>query len=575
MHKPLMVACSGGGGHIAAIKGIIDYTKKHDKSAVLKEYDPTIIRSRPFTIYNTLIKVGSKLNDWFVIKAFLKKIRKYLKTPVLPGYQELRSEVEILRKNNQNRRPYIDMLIDVYPSGYYSAALWNVLQRNDNIEDLKILVSMQAQNDALNYNVVYQTFYDALVKSALNGEPFTEIVSTQAMGLKAMCAAVRDYNQWIEQSCPKHLKHQTPPIHIKQYLTDIATVGAVHFFEPLSHLSDDEKSQMSLYGVGLTNEIMQHFFKNTKQTNSYGFRSINAIEPENNPTVRPGFSDRRYDFSQKKTKDREIKIGGGDGFIKLQANERLASVMLGSQAGLESAEYILPLLENSHCDKIAIFGALSNESLKKHIESICENHPNYASKIIMLGPQNDAQISAIMTASDVVVTRSGGLSVQEQLAMNHAPNQAVFLHYSSKNEYASNLTSGISWEDANANYLVEFFTQKNVFCNKTTPRHINRALIEKNLIWDIKKYHNIPNPEKLISDINLITDEDLTQIWSSFLELKEHEKSTFFDQLQKTIDDVLYENSQTQSEEYNQSRIYSFIVYIMNSLRFMKQLPTV
>ncbi len=91
------------------------------------------------------------------------------------------------------------MLLDVYPAGYASVAIWNILQRDGQVEDLKKLVCLQAKSDKENYSIVKNYILNAL-KNAVDGKtPYTEMISTQAMALPALCDAVMEYNKWLEK----------------------------------------------------------------------------------------------------------------------------------------------------------------------------------------------------------------------------------------------------------------------------------------------------------------------------------------------------------------------------------------
>ena len=76
-------------------------------------------------------------------------------------------------------------------------------------------------------------------------------------------------------------------------------------------------------------------------------------------------------------------------------------------------------------------------------------------------------MAPIMTRSNCVVIRGGGLSVMEQMSMPVLPDKAVFIHY--ENTPDSDFTSGVSWEDSNADSLIRFLSQKGANVYKTSP----------------------------------------------------------------------------------------------------------
>lgn len=81
-------------------------------------------------------------------------------------------------------------------------------------------------SDTFNYQIVYDYFMKKLQDAELMGAPYTEIISTQAMALPALCNVVNDYN--ANRPAENH-------IVINQYLTDLPTLGAVHFLMFLRH----------------------------------------------------------------------------------------------------------------------------------------------------------------------------------------------------------------------------------------------------------------------------------------------------------------------------------------------------
>lgn len=248
-HKPLMIGCSGGGGHNAAIKGLHDYlTKKMQKRIAVPKHDPVDPEKHPSSPTTQQIQIGSRLMHLPIIGYVIRKILSFTPYPVLPDLQSLDSS--ILGLKSTNSRFYIDMLLDAYAAGYYSVAIWNCLQKNDEINELKKLISLQPMSDQENYETVKAYYLKVLKEAAEAHTPYTEIISTQAMALPALCDAVIEYNSSFPSLGPKLVIHQ--------YLTDLPK-GAIHFFGPLTALTKEQQDQMKLYGVGMTEEVILDF----------------------------------------------------------------------------------------------------------------------------------------------------------------------------------------------------------------------------------------------------------------------------------------------------------------------------
>lgn len=455
--NPLAIGCSGGGGHIAAINAIL---ASFDPTC-LTSYSPTPYKDKPSSVIGVSIYMASHINFFPSVKTATKASG----LPVLPVHNDLADAIKELENANKSRRFYVDMLLDVYPTGYENAAIWNIQQRQDNKSELAKLINLQSHNDRIFFTEVSDYFLNLLSTASTNGNPYTEVISTQAIGLSALCDAVKTYN----------LQHDTPII-INQYMTDLPTPGAVHFFNVLSKLSPDHQQQMNVHAVGLNQSVVDHFFVN----GSY-FKGLYNINPKHNPMIRPGFS-RENDNSDKFDKPVELR------YLMIPAGEKIASIMLGSQASTDTEIYI-DILNDHGMDKIFVFCG-SNTALR---EKLTQKY-NSLRQIILLGNQDDAFIASVMTRSNILITRAGGLSVMEQMAMEHNHEQMIMIHHADSNAYHEDkpvlihhsaeseilsepelLLSGISWEDHNADLLIQTL---NVRVVKTCPSDARQQLMD-------------------------------------------------------------------------------------------------
>ena len=96
-NRPLLIASSGGGGHIAAIKGIADELKK-DKNTVIKEYVPRQ-HKKIVNRKKAAIKLGAVLSHTY----FIRKGIKYSQFPELPAHKLLNKEIEVLDKKERKQ----------------------------------------------------------------------------------------------------------------------------------------------------------------------------------------------------------------------------------------------------------------------------------------------------------------------------------------------------------------------------------------------------------------------------------------------------------------------------------------
>lgn len=303
---------------------------------------------------------------------------------------------------------------------------------------------------------------DDFKKAAQEGKPYTEIISTQAMGLPALCDAVIEYNQWSRVQHPAFT-----PLVIHQYFTDLPTHGAVHFFNPLSRLSKKQQQQMHLYGLGMSEDVIRTFFPKGED-----FGGIYDIPPKDNPMVRPGFTDPDLDYSKFFHKSCKFYLLDSDNEkqdYRITADEQIATILLGSQASNDTVKYIETLLKNGY-QKIFVLGG---HLFEKEIQEIESRYPQLPNRIVRVSSnQTDTTLTPLLTRSNIIIQRGGGVSVMEAMAMPHNPEQAILIHHTDAHAdeiKEKELTSGISWEDCNVDRLVTALSQKGLRTKKTSP----------------------------------------------------------------------------------------------------------
>jgi len=527
LRNPLLIGCSGGTGHNSAIDGIADdiLPSLKETGSALVQHDARLAGARSDSPERDRINRGLGIMDASIIGTLLKKALAYTFLPVLPSALEVMNEVNNLsgKQEKKPQRTYIDMLLDVYPAGYESAAIWNVLQTTDKTAELRKLIALQKHSDADNYLAVRKYFLEklkdaAVPKDGTPGTPFTEVISTQAMSLPALCDAVIEYNAWIKES-----KLELTSIHIKQYMTDLATEGAVHFFNPLSQLTRQQQAQMELHGINCDDEIMERFFPAVDgQLKGHAFINVVSIAPSANPMVRAGFKKTTFDNSKKFAKPVSLALKGRSDFEYIAPNERIASIMLGGQGGKDSYRYIKSILDTG-CDKVFVFGGDTSFTREKIAEVVALNPQKYTGRIISLGNQGDAEIAALMSRSNIIVTRGGGLSVMEQMAMNHSTEQTVLIHHADSPAHI--LTSGISWEDANVEALIKNMKERGVHSKKTSPNCAFRHLQEAQLISASQKW-DVENRQALSEHIQEMSDETLNDFFVKLSNFENNEDSS-------------------------------------------------
>jgi hypothetical protein len=508
--NPLFLGCSGGGGHNSAIDAIIKdlVAKGLVDGDNLIQYEAQLLTEKEAAGSKAQIELGLTLtHEVPVLSRGVKWALQQFSLPVLPDRATLLAEKEKLNSSQINsstqekkKRPYMDMLLDVYPTGYDNVAIWNILQKNDATEDLKHLIELQSVSDGSNHKLVIHYFLTKLENAAKEGKPYTGIISTQAMALSALCDVVHLYNTQI---VPLY-KHATP-IKVHQFMTDLPTPGAVHFFNPLAQLKPNQCENMHLYGVNLNESIIQHFDLENK-----GFAGLHDIKPTDNPMVRPGFlRDSLQDISISTPTQLFMQVDKSpkeDAACVVEADEKVASIMLGSQAANDTVNYVAELADSGHYQKIFVFGGTAPH-IRDAIKELQRSAADKGITIIPLDNQNDEHMAPIFTRSQLIIIRGGGLSVMEEMAMPHHQDQVILIHC--KEDARGKLGSGISWEDGNVDELIQDLGIKGTVVRRTSVKlihdHLERIKENMPLDEDGGALKEILNYLKIMSKENSLT----------------------------------------------------------------------
>lgn len=492
--SPLIITSSGGGGHLSAAHGIVEYLKKQYKDVRLASHYPVKPQSDAQPTYEKLKIAMSWMHEKSISSVIKHICHHYTNYPVIPQKKQIDQEVNILKSKNDPTKPrsYVDMLLDVCEMGYESVAINNTLAKNEDIHSLRKLFLFKQDAEDLNYHRIYNYFIDMLKKAALNKTPYTEIINTQVLGTQALCNAIIDYNNWLESS--EQLQDYPKPV-IHQYMTDLPTDGARHYCEGLKELTTQQRSHIKLYACELHTQFLMN---NLPLSNS--FAGLYRIDAKENPMVRPNFNNSQTSLHDKwgvdttiayadyritkieKDSTYQLNKENGPAIIPIKANQPIASIMLGSQGSIDTISYVETLL-NSHYEKIFIFGGL-NHNLYPPLQGLMAKYKDLKDKIVCLGNQDDGVIQPIMTRSNVVITRAGGLSTMEQLKMSHNQNQKIYIHHADNSQ--DKLDSGFSWEDSNGDKLAQHAEAEGYKVIKTSP---NRFAKEIEVQMQLKNFY--------------------------------------------------------------------------------------
>ncbi len=376
--KPLMVATSGGRGHISTILGLNAFFDS--QGATLVDYGPA---------------------------------------------------------ENDQHRPYLDILLDLVSGGETSVKMWNTFQRRDWGKLLNLCVTVQPQFDKVTNRQVSAGILRLLMSEVR--VPFSKVVCAQPLNLLGILQAADGYNKASDED-----------LKVELYITDIICDACVHYLDALKAIPDEYRHLLKLHGITAKGFQWPDELKNI---------AFQAIDPANNPMLREAFrmTDELKGLREKVCKIHYAINSFSFSEIQLQPETRVASIMLGGQGGEATFDYVEELVKSGEHDVIIAFCG-QNDELKQRLVALANSHQG-ATKIYALGNQDDKVIAKVLARTNAHVTRSGGLSVMEIMALVlFLIDQRVYIHNGKNGDI------GIKWEKGNGEALIDYLAGFDVFC---------------------------------------------------------------------------------------------------------------
>ncbi len=502
--KYVILTSSGGGGHTNAAEA-----RKAELLALFREEIVNICKEELRDRHNEevtedIIAKELKDNEIF-IEAQLKERAEQIEIIDLMG---------IYGKSANKGDPWVPSYSAVglrpFFSGEANTEKWNSSQKEGTeaaVRRLENLVELQPLAEAMQADEVQKRLSEYLENNNV-----VEVFNTQALSTPAICQAVVDYNK----------KHQDNQLNILTTVTDLITHRAEHFLNSLRSLSqvqrdvltmeiaaapmcapgEDEAVFLQRYKLeGLLKK--KHNIALDKKTGKItreepkgeGYPSpvkscyhekanlqvicIKAsvdVEGERN-YIKNQLSGAQYTEDSQKSNDINITKSEGD---------KLITITMGSQGSNSVLEYMDSFAEQIKAhppmgdgniylcimtgNKTAAEGSLLKKSQKraaKIMNDLPENLKRRV-KILPLAFQDGEHMASLLNNSDVLITRSGGMSSMEAEATNGGnPNRQVYVHSEAKLKYPNDfpkhsydatyeslMTGTVKWEGGNAEYLL-------------------------------------------------------------------------------------------------------------------------
>ena len=426
--NPLLIASSGGGGHIIAAESLIEQLSSQIHPPILTQHYQKKPSSKWLTL-ETLIKLGCMISQ-------IPGLKKYL--PIqFPFLNELEQGIEELnQKNEQKEKYYIDFMLDIQPNGYCFVALFNYLQKIAHPNSLYHIVKHQDILDKLYKRYVSQKIYSLLIEALANGQAYDVVLSTQAIGIPAICSAIAKYNHQCED-LSKQFQCPVAEIQLHQFITDIPQRSAQHYLKPLESLNFVEKQYLVLHVL----DLKQHnYFLEKKHCHT-----IFRYNADQNPMIRHAFKN-----IPEKLPYAVHCISISNHQIIKTPKQKLALVLLSSSCGDITLNYVRSLIK-MNIQHIVIAGKISIE-LSDTIKQL-ENHNN---QIILPGFLSSFDLSKLLKETDVLILKAGGLSIMEIASCHLTKTCFIGIHQSEAN-INSAADKGLTWEEGNALWMLSQF----------------------------------------------------------------------------------------------------------------------
>jgi effector protein SdbA len=422
---PLIIASSGGGGHISAAESLIEQLKNQVYPKILPQHYQKKPSSKWISL-ETLIQFACFLSQ-------LPGLKKYL--PIqFPSVKQLQQEIEQLnRKNEQKQKCYIDFMLDIQPNGYCFVALFNHLQKLAHPNSLYHIVKHQDVMDKFYKRYIRQQIYSHLIDELAKGQAYDVVLSTQAIGIPAICSAIALYNEQRKELARQY-QCKVPEIQLHQFITDIPQRSAQHYLKPLESLNYLEKQCVTLHLI----DLKQHnYFLEKKHCHR-----IYRYHPDQNPMIRHAFRQQT-----EKLPFAVHCISILNHFIVKTPKEKLALILLSSSNGNIILDYLKSLF-HMKIQHVVIAGQISLEIS----ETISTLKPE-KSQLYLPGFLASQDLSKLLKETDILVLKAGGLSIME-IASTHLPKTCFIGIHQAQSNAQTEADKGLAWEEGNAQWLL-------------------------------------------------------------------------------------------------------------------------
>lgn len=353
--------------------------------------------------------------------------------------------------------------------GKFCIQYWNGAQRRGRVKAQVFAMQMQIVFDWFSWpNVFYKTL------KTLYQENVDRVIDTQNMGTSAILKAIRIFN-----------RHKKKSVILEKIVVDLPSKAAIHYFRSIKSLSRKDKRLLRLKTIaplleegqsaeefwqthcGLSESEIQYEDLNVRQS----FRSLRGKARGNEPLQLPfAFqSSEEWEWMRLCLERGPVhySVHGHSVECSIPAQDRVVTILLGSQPSVEATfNYVKACLklvrERPRARPVHLFvfcaeHRVGKDSLLKKIATFMQEIAHWPKNfsVIPFSFQSDTTIAPLFHRSDLTVTRSGGQTAMELMAVNSGE---IWIHSEAKKGKEDltfeELLAGIpGWEGASALYL--------------------------------------------------------------------------------------------------------------------------
>ena len=361
--------------------------------------------------------------------------------------------------------------------GVFGINSWNRSQKRGFVRPLEWLGYCLKCADYIIWPKVFFHVFHILKKEGIE-----RVIDTQPLGTSAIIRAIRLYN-WCRKK----------NVVLEKMIVDLPTKKSVHFFGGIKRLTRNDKKFLRLISIKPLLEkekTFEEFWeKHCKISESivlyeeYPIRqSFKEFMGKSRKKESFSFFVRAKNKEEAKMMEQTFSLGNilskkmDENFsFTLKKEDKSIFILLGSQPSYEATcNYVknfIQLVRKKNKKKnyhLFVFCADSSSSvLFRQIYYIANKEKSYPKNlsIIPFSFQKDDVIAPLFFRSDLTITRSGGQSAMELMAIAHGEtwvhSEAKVVSNKDYEDVFTKLLKGIpAWEEGNARYMVEKMNSK-------------------------------------------------------------------------------------------------------------------